>query len=165
MLRELGDRADAERSFALARDLAHATGDPANEAMALTGLGALANDVSDYAVQKELCEASVAIWRELGDRRGLARAVHNLAWAEAGLSNVAAATALLQEALGHARAAGDDRWIARALCSLGDMLSCKVSWRRPAVPGGRAWLWRATGRDRPRWPCVRPASDADADAR
>ena len=63
LLRELGERADAERSFALARDLAHATGDPANEAMALTGLGALANDVSDYAVQKELCEASVALAR------------------------------------------------------------------------------------------------------
>jgi non-specific serine/threonine protein kinase len=135
LLRELGERAKAEHSYTLARDLAHAAGDRAGEAMALTGLAALANDVSDYAVQKELCEASVAIWRELGDRRGLARALHHLAWAEAGFGNLAAATALLQEALGHARAAGDDRWIARALSSLGDMwiLRSEFAAARPSM--------------------------------
>jgi len=121
LLRELGERAGAQRSHALARDLAHAVGDRAGEATALTGLAALANDVSDYAVQKELCDASVVIFRDLGDRRGLARAIHHLAWAEAGFGNLTEATALLQEALGHARAVGDVRWIARALCSLGDM--------------------------------------------
>jgi DNA-binding CsgD family transcriptional regulator len=122
LLRELGERVEAERSHALARDLARASGERAGEAMALTGLAALANDVSDYDAQKKLCEAAVAILRERGDRRGLARAVHHLAWADVGIGNLAGATALFHEALGHARAAGDDRWIARALCSLGDLM-------------------------------------------
>jgi predicted ATPase/DNA-binding NarL/FixJ family response regulator len=121
LLRELGERAAAERSHALARELARASGDRAGEAMALTGLGALANDVSDYAAQKEHCEASVAILRDLGDRRGLARAVHSLAWAEVGFGNLEGATTLFHEALGHAHASDENRWLARVLCSLGDL--------------------------------------------
>jgi non-specific serine/threonine protein kinase len=121
LLRDLGEHGEAERSFGRARDLARAAGDRAGEATALTGLSALADDVSDHVTQRALCEASVAIWRGLGDRRGLAHALHNLGLAEEGLGNFAAAGALLREALECAREAGDVRRIARTLCSLGDL--------------------------------------------
>jgi DNA-binding CsgD family transcriptional regulator len=85
----------------------------------LHGLSSLSDDVSDHATTKALSEASAAIWRELGDQREQARALHNLAWAEEGMGNVAMASALLREALSHARAAGDDREISHILDSIG----------------------------------------------
>jgi DNA-binding CsgD family transcriptional regulator/tetratricopeptide (TPR) repeat protein len=139
-LRELGQRTDALRLYEMARELARASGDRAGEATALTGLSALANDVSDYVAQRPLNERSIAIWRELGDRRGLARALHTLAWAEAGFGNVEAAMALFREALSHARAAGDDRWTARSLDSLGNMLLLQSDFAaaRPLLEEGLA---------------------------
>ncbi len=121
LLRELGEPGEAERSFTLGRELSRTTGDRAGEATALTGLSALANDRAEYVAQKALCEASAAIWRELGDHRGLAHALHNQAWAEVGLGNMAIATTLLEETLDHARISGDHRWIARALDGLGSL--------------------------------------------
>jgi tetratricopeptide (TPR) repeat protein len=153
LLRELGQRADALRSYEMARELERGSGDRAGEAMALTVLSSRANDVSDYVAQKPLNERSIAIWRELGDRRGLARALHTLAWAEAGFGNVEAATALFREALGHARAAGDARWTARSLDSLGNMLvlQSEFSAARPSSRRAAPTLWAA-----PRW-CHRSA--------
>ncbi len=89
----------------------------------MAGLAALSDDVHDDASTKALSEASVAIWRELGDRRGLGHALHTLGWAEAGMGHVGVATALFREALGPARAAGDDRATALVLGSLGDLLA------------------------------------------
>ena len=122
VLKELGVTAEAERSYQLARDLSHSCADRAGEATALTGLAMLANDVSDFAARKALIEASLAIWRELGNQVEIARANHNLVWAEAGLGNMATAVGLAKEAVDHARASGDDHWITRAVGNVGDML-------------------------------------------
>jgi predicted ATPase/DNA-binding CsgD family transcriptional regulator len=121
LVRELGDRPQAERAFAAARVLAGANDDLLGEAAALTGLAALANDVSDFVAQKPLNEAAVSLWRVTGDRAGLAQALHHLAWAEAGFENYTTAHLYLREALEHARAACDDRWITRCLGSIGTM--------------------------------------------
>ena len=120
LLRDLDAPAEARHSFDLARELATCSGDRLGLATALAGLAALADDVSDDAGYS-LSTASVAIWRELGDRRGLARALHGLGWYEAGKGNIAAACAHFEEALTHARAVGDDRGIAHALNSLGNV--------------------------------------------
>ena len=120
--RELGERARAEQAYVRALSLAKLGDDRRPEAMALTGLATLANDVSDYPAQKVHMEASLAIWRELGEERELARALHHLAWAELGLGDNDRALALIKKALAYARAAGDGRWTARALGSWGDML-------------------------------------------
>ncbi|MFL5758968.1 MAG: ATP-binding protein [Xanthobacteraceae bacterium] len=122
LLRDLGEHAEAARSFALARDLARVSGDRTGEATALTGLSALADDTGDTAAVKSLSEESVAIWRELSDHRGLARALYNLAWAEAGAGNATTASALLHEALGHSRTTGDLRSTAHVLAGLGSLL-------------------------------------------
>ena len=74
----------------------------------------------------------MALWRELGDARGLARAL-----AQLGLTTLdrdpAAATALLEEAVALARAAGDRWCLALALRFLGNL-----EIRGPAAPGGSA---------------------------
>jgi len=94
--------------------------------------------VSDNATHKASMEASLAIWRELGDESELAITLHHLAWAEFGLGNTEKALTLLKEALASARAAGDCRWTARALGSWGDMLVWKGDFRaaRPLVEEG-----------------------------
>lgn len=122
LLRDLGEHVGSRRSFEHARALAHDSSDGVGEATALTGLAALSDDVGDDDATRAFSDASADLWRHLGDRAGLARALHNRGWAEAGLGNVAAATALFHDALGHASAAGSDRSISHILNSLGNLL-------------------------------------------
>jgi predicted ATPase/DNA-binding NarL/FixJ family response regulator len=115
---------------ALARPGAEAR--TAARAAALCVAGSFAAELGHSTAARARLEASVALWRELGDARGLARA---LAWL--GLNTLArdraAGRALLEEAIALARSAGA-RWeLALALRFLGNLED-----RRPAGPGGAA---------------------------
>ena len=86
-----GDFAEADRLFAAARTLAEQDGDRAAEALAIGGLGTalhygnIARLVSgstpaaaDVAAEEELMLRALAIWEEIGDPAGTARALFDV---------------------------------------------------------------------------------------
>ena len=103
-------------------------------AEALCAAGSLAAVLGDGAAAHARLEASVALWRELGDARGLGRALAQLAFATAP-RDAPAARALVEEAVALARAAGDRPGLAVALRFLGN-----VEAPRRAAPAGPAPL-------------------------
>ena len=70
---------------------------------------------NDYTAARALSEESLAIWRELGDKAGIATSLNNLGWVAYHQGDYAAAHALHQESLALRRALGDKRGIAYAL--------------------------------------------------
>ena len=103
-------------------------------AAALCVAGSLAGALGDGAAARARLEASVALWRELGDARGLGRALAQLGFATTP-RDAAAARALVEEAVALARAAGDRSGLAYALRILGN-----VEAPRRAAPAGPAPL-------------------------
>jgi predicted ATPase/class 3 adenylate cyclase len=102
----------------------------AARAAALDGAGVLAWILGDGAAAGARLEASVALWRALGDGRGLGRALANLGLAALDRDR-AAARPVLEEAVARARAAGDRWGLALALRFLGTL-----EGRGPPAPGG-----------------------------
>ncbi|HLW59821.1 MAG TPA: tetratricopeptide repeat protein [bacterium] len=75
----------------------------------------------DYAAGRVFYAESLALWREIGDTRGVATVLGNMAFVAAGEGDLAAERALLEESLTLRRAV-NDRWgIALALHNLGRM--------------------------------------------
>jgi predicted ATPase len=108
LARHLGDYGGAiallERSLALARTVQ----DRRAEALALHELGALAGLAEGDAVREAaLTEASLALWRELGDAWGTARTLNNLGYEAYLQGDFDRAVSLLDEGVTLARAAGD----------------------------------------------------------
>jgi predicted ATPase/DNA-binding CsgD family transcriptional regulator len=88
-------------------------------ARALNGAGILAHYQDDYNQAATLSGASVALYRQLGDRRGLARALHGLALVARAGDNHAAVYAIYGESLALFRAVGNRSWTAYTLFYLG----------------------------------------------
>jgi predicted ATPase/class 3 adenylate cyclase len=108
LARHLGDYEGAiallERSLELARSFQ----DRRVEALALHELGALAGLAEgDAAREVVLTEASLALWRELGDSWGTARTLNNLGYEAYLQGDVDRAVSLLDEGVTLARVAGD----------------------------------------------------------
>ncbi|MSP12304.1 MAG: adenylate/guanylate cyclase domain-containing protein [Chloroflexi bacterium] len=82
-----------------------ALGRTAARAKALQAAGVLAE--GDSAAQRSRCEESIAIWREVGDQRGLARALFWLGRLEFNQNHLAAAGQRYTEGQALCRAAGD----------------------------------------------------------
>jgi predicted ATPase/DNA-binding XRE family transcriptional regulator len=93
----------------------------AARATVLFAAGELAACQSDFVAARARLEESVALWRELGDKRGLALALtysNSLGWVELVERRVAAARALFAEGVALWRELGDTWGLAWALCSL-----------------------------------------------
>ena len=86
---------------------------------ALTGAGLLAFAQSDYPAARALLEEGVALARELGDRPGLAWALHALGRVTVLERDNEGAKALLEESVALFRDVGDPRGMAYSLCFLG----------------------------------------------
>ncbi|HEU5102309.1 MAG TPA: tetratricopeptide repeat protein, partial [Roseiflexaceae bacterium] len=101
------------------------TGAPARtaaRAMALFAAGRLTAHWGDYVAGGARLEESVALWRELGDKRGLALALtyaNGLGWVALYERRVAEARALFAEGVALWRELGDKWGLAMALWSLG----------------------------------------------
>ncbi len=91
---------------------------PAARAKALHGAGGLAWSQGDYAAARELQEESLAIRRELGDRRGIASVLGNLGNVAQCQGDYAAARGLQEESLAIRRELGDRRGMASTLGNL-----------------------------------------------
>jgi len=90
-------------------------------ARVLHGLGTVIYEISDYAQARPLLEESLSIWREVGDRRGMAAALSSLGWLAVEVGDFGAARSLSQEALLLNRELGEKRGVAVALFNLGQV--------------------------------------------
>ena len=90
-----------------------------DRAKALNGAGGLAYLQGDYPVARVLHQESLAIRRQLGDRRGVASSLNNLGSVARDQGDLASARALFEESLSIARELGDRGYIANLLGNLG----------------------------------------------
>lgn len=104
-------------SAILSTGMAH--GQTAARAKLLARAAELAYRQSDYPATVSFAEESLAIWRQLGDRQGVASALIKLANAATEKGDYATASGYLEEALEIWREIGDKHGIGRALISLG----------------------------------------------
>jgi predicted ATPase/class 3 adenylate cyclase/Tfp pilus assembly protein PilF len=103
----------------LERLLALAGASKLARAKVLLGTGTLAQNQGAYVVAQSLFEESLAIWRELGDQRGIATSLNHLGWVAWHLGEPAAARSLSEEGLAIWRELGDRRGSATSLTNLG----------------------------------------------
>jgi len=106
----------------LAALLSAATTSPtrAQRAKALATAATMARATADYAKARTLYEEALSLWRELGERRGVAAALGNLGMVSYDRGDFAGANACHQESLAIWRELGDRRGIARTLLALGN---------------------------------------------
>ncbi len=103
----------------LERTLAAATGSTRGRAKALAGAGALAHSQGDYPRAAAVAAESLALWRELADRAGIAGALGTLALVRKAQGDYAQASDLSAEALALWRALEHPLKIAMTLNNLG----------------------------------------------
>jgi predicted ATPase/DNA-binding winged helix-turn-helix (wHTH) protein len=92
---------------------------PATRGKALAGAGSLARRQGDYEGAWALHEASLGIWRELGDRLGIADSLNSLGFVATEKGEFAKSRALYEESLAMMRALDNALGIAVALNNLG----------------------------------------------
>jgi tetratricopeptide (TPR) repeat protein len=92
---------------------------PMVRAKALTSAGNLAHNLGDFAAARMLFEDSLALWRESGDKRGIATSLNDLGWVAWWQGDYTAARALSEEGLMRWREIGDKQGIATSLNNLG----------------------------------------------
>jgi predicted ATPase/Tfp pilus assembly protein PilF len=99
-------------------------------ATALNGSGLLAYVQGDYAHAVACQEEGLALWRELGDKAGIATSLYNLGLVADARGEYARAAALFEESLAIAREAGDTRSVAAALHKLGTIVDEQGDYAR-----------------------------------
>jgi len=111
-----------------------ATALPASvRAAALYGMGVLAWAQGDYDRTTTLCADSLALCRDLGDRRGIACALTTLGNVAISRGDYTRARALHEEGLGHRRALGDTWGMALSLHNLGNVATAQGDYARAAA--------------------------------
>lgn len=88
-------------------------------ARALHGIGTLAHNMGDNEKARSLLEEALSIWRELGDKEGMANGLNNLGWVACELNDLAKGQSLSEEGLALNRELGQKRGMAVALNNLG----------------------------------------------
>ena len=113
-------------------------------AKVLTGAGHLAHNQGDYTTARALFEESLTLWREIGNKRGIASALNDLGWMAWRQGDYAVARALSAESLVLWQDLGETQGIATALTNLGwiahhrgDCTSGVVAIRREPRPAPR----------------------------
>jgi tetratricopeptide (TPR) repeat protein len=115
-------------------------------ATALTAAGNLAFDQGDYAQATILYDGSLALWRALGDKPGIAAALANLGLVAYAQGDYGRATMLHEEGLALFRALGDQRGIAASLTNLGIIAQEQGDYARAsALHEESVALFRALG--------------------
>jgi predicted ATPase len=91
-------------------------------ARALFAAGVLAGEQGDYAAAESLLNESLAVARELGDKRGIAVCLNALGAYARDRGEIALSRTLFEESLELWRGIGDPRSVARALSNLANIL-------------------------------------------
>jgi predicted ATPase/DNA-binding SARP family transcriptional activator len=95
------------------------SGETPARAKALCGAGGIAWFRGEHVTARHLMEESVAIWRRLGERRGLGIALRAFGWVALDQGDLEAARAAVEESLRLFRELGDEVYTARSLHFLG----------------------------------------------
>jgi predicted ATPase/DNA-binding XRE family transcriptional regulator len=114
----------------------------AGRAAALSTAGLCNWCLGNYAAARAQSEESLAIYRELGDRRGTGRALHGSGVLAAERGDVATARALIDEGLAMSRAAGDRLFVGLALHNLASFAvqqNDEVTARSRIAESRRVW--------------------------
>jgi predicted ATPase/class 3 adenylate cyclase len=114
-----GYLAEGRERLAAVLALASASEFKAARAKLLHGAGLLAYDQSDYKAAQALNKEGLMIWRELGDKPGIAASLNNLGHVARLQGDYAAARALYEESLASARELGDQESMIVSLNGLG----------------------------------------------
>lgn len=102
----------------------------------LNAAGALAQGQDDLPAARQLYEQALNLRRGLGDRLGVAAALHGLGNVAVGENNLVGARAIFERNLAASRELGDPRMIAASLMNLGVVVQLLfVSGRTPAPEG------------------------------
>jgi predicted ATPase len=106
----------------------------AARAKALLGLGGLCGACGDFSLELEHVQASLLLYRQLGDHRGMAAALQTLAHLADYQGQPERSRALFEESISQARAGGDDNqvaeglsWLARSLSRSGDIDAARAA--------------------------------------
>jgi predicted ATPase/class 3 adenylate cyclase len=105
----------------------------------LLGAGHLGNDQADYRAARAYCEASQAIWQELGDQRGLALALEMLGQIATDQGDFLAAWATLEQSLALSQEIGDKHSQVTTLARLADVARLRSRWE-PGICNRIWWL-------------------------
>jgi tetratricopeptide (TPR) repeat protein len=114
----------------LERALANASQPTLARAQALYGAGILAWYQSDYARATELYEESLALFRELGDKRGIACALEMIGLVASDEEHLTWAITTFEESLTLFRELGDKHGIATSLRYMGDVIRTQGHYKR-----------------------------------
>jgi predicted ATPase/DNA-binding CsgD family transcriptional regulator len=114
----VGHLSEGRRSLAAALDCSD-DGPPARRARALAAAGVLAVHQADYGEAARLCQESLALARELGDRRRVAEALSGLALSAQRAGRPEPAVEMYTEVLAMYRELGDTNAVARSLEGVG----------------------------------------------
>jgi predicted ATPase/serine/threonine protein kinase len=98
-------------------------------ATALHGIGTLAHNQGDNLKARAYLEESLSIWRELGDKLGIATVLNNLGWVACELNDLATGQALSEEGLALNRELDEKRGMAVAHNNLGWVASYRGDFR------------------------------------
>jgi tetratricopeptide (TPR) repeat protein len=141
---------EALRWFGESADVSRAGGNPANEARALTGLGALAFIRGDLVTADACYTKALHLRRDLGDRRGETVLLNNLALLEMSRGEYARARELSEESIRNVLSLGDEATAAAwwngqgAICeALGDFAAARDAFERCHALGTRLGIPRA----------------------
>ncbi|HEV2474246.1 MAG TPA: tetratricopeptide repeat protein, partial [Chthonomonadales bacterium] len=96
------------------------SGEPKELARALTGVGNLAREQSDYSSAQALYEQGLEVYREIGDRQGIAASLLGLGSVDFARGNHSSALGSYEHSLGIYREIGDRQGMAAALASVGN---------------------------------------------
>ena len=133
----------------LERALAGGTGTrQASRATALLGSGVLALWQNDCGQAETCLRKSLALYRALGDDRGISAALSFLGWRASDQGDWGAAGTLWQGSLALARDAGDASAVARDLTHLARLAEAQGDYRRAARMFEESWALRREGGDR-----------------
>jgi predicted ATPase/transcriptional regulator with XRE-family HTH domain len=119
---------------------------PGTRAKALNAAGDLAAEQGDLGREVVLQEEALAIWRDLGDRPGIAVSLNRLAWAASLQGDFGRAVALREECLALQRALEDSSDIADSLSHLGWVTALRGDFERAVALDEEAMaIWRGLG--------------------
>ncbi|MCG3120558.1 MAG: hypothetical protein ALAOOOJD_03319 [bacterium] len=87
-------------------------------AKVLNAVGTIMHELGEYSAARQRLEESLKIWREFGDKKGVATVINNLGWIAAQLGELIAASELSGESLALHAKLGDKRGMAVAFNNL-----------------------------------------------
>ncbi|MGH7600482.1 MAG: tetratricopeptide repeat protein, partial [bacterium] len=99
-------------------------------AKVLNAVGTIMHELGDYIIARPLIEESLEIWRELGDKKGMATVINNLGWIAAQLGELISASELSGESLTLHAELGDKRGMAVAFNNLSTVAFVQAEFSR-----------------------------------